>query len=98
MDTKTPPLIDIGPLLDDSADAPACATRIHEACLEWGFFVAVGHRLDDEMAAAFDVARRFFSLAQAEKEATPRTNRYVCCVLVHMPTTSRSVPGERFAV
>lgn len=76
MDTQTPPLIDIGPLLDDDADALACAARIHEACLEWGFFVAVGHRLDDEIAAAFDAARRFFSLSQAEKEATPRTNRY----------------------
>ena len=76
MDTKTPPLIDISPLITDSADAAACAARIHEACLEWGFFVAVDHGLDKEIAAAFDVARRFFSLSQEEKEATPRTNRY----------------------
>ena len=76
MDTTTPPLIDIGPLLAESPEGAACATRIHQACLDWGFFVATGHGLDDQMAAAFDVARRFFAQPQATKEATPRTNRY----------------------
>ncbi len=76
MDTQTPPLIDIGPLLDGSSEAGAIAAEIHQACLEWGFFVTVGHGLDEEMAAVFDVARRFFDLPQATKEATPRTNRY----------------------
>lgn len=79
MHTSNPPLIDIAPLLTDTADAAeitACAEEIHRACLDWGFFVAVGHGLERPMAGVFDAATRFFSLPQADKEATPRVDRY----------------------
>jgi isopenicillin N synthase-like dioxygenase len=73
-----PPIVDVSPLLDDENGpaAEACGAAIHRACLDTGFFVAVGHGLDVEMDELFDVARRFFALPQTAKEAVPRRDRY----------------------
>ena len=72
------PVIDISSLRADPTghDATSCVATMHAACLETGFFVAVGHGLDREIAALFDGARQFFDLPQAEKERTPRVARY----------------------
>ncbi len=75
---STPPSIDIGPLLSepDGHAARAVVAAIHAACLDTGFFVVVGHGLDEEIAAVFDLARRFFQLPQRSKEGVPRFDRY----------------------
>jgi isopenicillin N synthase-like dioxygenase len=49
---------------------------MHAACLETGFFVAIGHGLDRQMTDVFAGARRFFDLPEREKERTPRLGRY----------------------
>lgn len=74
-----PPIIDLAPLLHPGRtrrDDDTVGSLIHAACLETGFFVVVGHGLDEPMADLFSAARRFFSLPQADKEAVPRTDRY----------------------
>jgi len=70
----TPPIIDVSSLV--RGDDPVAADRMHEACLHTGFFVVVGHGLDAPMREVFDAARTFFALPQAEKERTPRVERY----------------------
>lgn len=74
----SPPILDIGPLLDDfdSQAAGDLIGRIRDACTHTGFFVVVGHRLDTEMAELFTMARRFFDQPQEFKESTPRVERY----------------------
>ena len=74
----TAPVIDISPLRTNPTghEAAGCVATMHAACLETGFFVAVGHGLDNEITALFDGVRRFFELPQAEKERTPRVDRY----------------------
>jgi isopenicillin N synthase-like dioxygenase len=62
------PVIDVGPLLDPSADPGPVAAELDRACRDVGFFVAVGHgvprsRLDDLLTAA----RVFFALGEEEK-------------------------------
>jgi isopenicillin N synthase-like dioxygenase len=69
------PIIDISTLRTDTGD-PAAAHEIHAACLETGFFVVVGHGLDEPMADVFAAARSFFDQPQAVKELTPRRDRY----------------------
>lgn len=99
-----PPVIDLAPVLGAAApgaaldgDDPATAAvvaAIADACTHTGFFVVVGHGLDAEIDAAFDVARRFFALPQADKEAVPRVDRYG--YRPHVSTaidTSRAMPG-----
>lgn len=68
-----PPIIDISSL---GNGATSVGESILEACLDTGFFVVVGHGLDDAMAAAFDAAHTFFDQAQIDKERTPRRDRY----------------------
>lgn len=74
----TPPVIDISPLLA-AGSAPAEAETvdlIHQACIETGFLVAVGHGIEQEMSALFEQAGAFFALPQADKEHIPRVDRY----------------------
>ncbi len=73
-----PPTVDISPLLarGDSIRHQEVAARIHRACVESGFLVAVGHGLEAAMDDLFARARSFFDQDQATKELTPRTNRY----------------------
>jgi isopenicillin N synthase-like dioxygenase len=73
-----PPSIDIGPLRrgEPGDRAAAAVSAIHEASVGTGFFIVVGHGLEDEMSSAFTMARRFFDLPQPRKELTPRTDRY----------------------
>lgn len=70
----TPPIVDVSSLVR-GGDSEVAA-RIHDACLHIGFFVVVGHGLDAPMREVFDAARTFFALPQAEKERTPRVERY----------------------
>jgi isopenicillin N synthase-like dioxygenase len=65
----------ISPIIDISA-GDSCVESVHEACRDTGFFVVVGHGLDDELSALFDAARTFFALPQQEKERVPRVDRY----------------------
>jgi len=76
--THSPPVIDATPLLADpeSPASQACATRIHEACLEWGFFVLVGHGLEPQLDQLLASARSFFAQPQHVKEQTPRSGGY----------------------
>lgn len=72
------PIIDIsalGETADDAARA-RCIEAMHSACTDTGFFVAVGHDLDDLIEALFNSARRFFALPQPAKELVPRLDRY----------------------
>lgn len=69
-----PPIIDISPLL--AGEDHTCAQELHRACLDTGFFVAVGHGLDDPMESVFAAARSFFGQTQEFKERTPRISRY----------------------
>lgn len=76
-----PPVIDLAPVLADPAGPDGdqgADTRaaIHRACLHTGFFVVVGHGLDEPMTELFAAARRFFALPQTDKEAVPRHDRY----------------------
>lgn len=73
-----PPIIDIEVLGGDprATEAAPVVAAIHDACLDTGFFVVVGHGLDEAMDAVFDAARRFFDAPQAAKERTPRLDRY----------------------
>ena len=50
--TRTPPIIDISRLREDPAsdDARSCIEAIHLACTDTGFFVVVGHGLDQEIS------------------------------------------------
>lgn len=52
------------------------ADAIDQACLGTGFFVIVGHGVDQEMTALYSTTRAFFDLPQGEKERTPRIERY----------------------
>lgn len=78
----TPPIIDISELIgldgepDDRLARHPVAGSIHDACLRTGFFVVVGHGVDDETSTLFDAARRFFDLPASEKETVPRIARY----------------------
>ena len=71
-------MIDISPLQADPSgnEAADCIAAMHAACIETGFFVVLGHGLDDEIISLFAGVRRFFELPQAAKERTPRVNRY----------------------
>ncbi|MDH3753115.1 MAG: hypothetical protein OEU32_04510 [Acidimicrobiia bacterium] len=88
----TPPIIDIGPLRPRAggAETGACIEAIHAACIETGFFVVVGHELDEPIDAVFEAARAFFSLPQREKEHVPRNGRYG-----FVPRTSRAIDTDR---
>ena len=53
----------------------ATGAAIHEACLDTGFFVVVGHGCAEHIAATFDAAHRFFDLPQATKETLAMVDR-----------------------
>ena len=90
--TTAPPIIDVGPLLGgDDADAiTAIEAAIHSACVDTGFFVVVGHGLDDELTALFSQARAFFDQPQNVKEQTPRLDRYG-----FVPLSDRAIDPDR---
>lgn len=72
-------MIDISALVGDGAGPARRAEvteQIESACTGAGLFVAAGHGVDAEMAAAFAAARRFFSLPAEAKDTVPRVNRY----------------------
>lgn len=86
------PVIDISPLHQQATEPERarCGDALHNACLDTGFFVAVGHGLEDLIEALFDGARRFFALAQADKEQVPRLDRYG-----YVPHSSTAIDTSR---
>lgn len=71
------PIIDVSPLLGgERLESGGVTEAIHDACVDNGFFVLVGHGLDAELGAIFEASRAFFSLSQVEKELVPRNDRY----------------------
>lgn len=75
--TAPPPVVDIGPLLgpDGLAGADAVVEAIDEACRATGFFVVVGHGLDDRMARVFAAAHQLFALPTDAKTAMAMRQR-----------------------
>lgn len=69
--TMVPPIIDLA-----AVDDAELVTAIDRACLDTGFFVLVGHGLDEPMSALFAEARRWFSEPSTIKEQIPRVERY----------------------
>jgi isopenicillin N synthase-like dioxygenase len=69
MTTETLPVIDIGDLERD-----ATRRAIDAACRDWGFFLVVGHGIDDSATVALRRAMRaFFALPRSAKQAIVRT-------------------------
>jgi len=63
------PIIDIGPLVNNTPDAGAVAATIGRACRETGFFYVVGHGIAPEtVATVFAMAHAFFAQPLAEKQ------------------------------
>jgi len=72
------PIIDVGALLDPSADPAPVAAELDRACRDVGFFVAVGHGVAQaKLDALLDAARRFFARPEDEKAeiAMPKAGR-----------------------
>jgi isopenicillin N synthase-like dioxygenase len=66
------PVIDIGPLLRDGADANGVAEQIRVACHDCGFFYVVGHGVDEDLGGSLEaMSREFFALPLAEKMKIP---------------------------
>jgi isopenicillin N synthase-like dioxygenase len=83
IETGTPPVIDITPLSPAGGGTGSgpraehdCVDAIHAACVDIGFFIVVGHGLDERLRAVLAVSREFFALPQPEKERVPRIDRY----------------------
>ena len=77
--TLTPEVIDISALVGDGAGPTrrsAVTAQIESACTGAGLFVAHGHGVDAQIAAAFDAARTFFELPSEAKDTVPRIDRY----------------------
>jgi isopenicillin N synthase-like dioxygenase len=63
------PIIDVSPTRR-ATDAAAVAREIDEACRDTGFFYVVGHGVSADLQARVDaMAREFFALPEAEKQA-----------------------------
>jgi len=72
----TVPVVDVGPLRVEGSPAAASAiAAIDAACRETGFFVVVGHGLDDLMEPVFAGARRLFALPEPAKRALTMRRR-----------------------
>ncbi len=72
------PVLDIEPLRCDAQqlDGSELVARLDAACVESGFFVVVGHGVDEQMNAVFDAARRFFAMpADAKLAVAMRDDR-----------------------
>jgi isopenicillin N synthase-like dioxygenase len=66
--TTQVPVIDIRRLDDAAVD------RVHDACVDWGFFQVVGHAFSADLIAAMHTnMRAFFALPDADKRAIERT-------------------------
>ena len=77
--TFTPQVIDISTLRAGGTGAARrseTTAEIESACTGSGLFVAAGHGIDEQLAAAFSAARDFFSLSPGVKDQVPRVNRY----------------------
>jgi isopenicillin N synthase-like dioxygenase len=65
------PLVDVSPLLDPAADAPACARvgrAIDSACRDTGFLLVTGHGVDPDLRDDLErLSRAFFALPEQEK-------------------------------
>src|SRR3954471_2063600 len=75
---RSVPVIDVGPLLDPSADPSSVAHELDRACRDVGFFVAVGHGVaPDRLHGLLAAARTFFGRPEEEKAeiAMPRAGR-----------------------
>lgn len=67
-DFSSVPLIDVSPLVANSADRRATAEAIGEACRNCGFFYVVGHGVDEGLQRDLeDLSHRFFAREEAEK-------------------------------
>jgi isopenicillin N synthase-like dioxygenase len=64
------PVIDVGPLLDQTEGRHDVAQAMDAACREAGFFCLTGHRVDPALLRRLDAAARaFFALDDQEKAA-----------------------------
>ena len=65
-------MIDISPLQADPSgnEAADCIAAMHAACIETGFFVVLGHGLDDEIISLFAGVRRFFELPHVHQSVS----------------------------
>ena len=64
------PVIDVGPLVEASADPAPTADAIGAACRSAGFFYVVGHGVDAQVVERLDrLARAFFALDHETKMA-----------------------------
>jgi hypothetical protein len=69
------PVVDVSPFVtpSDAAARKAVARELRKACIDIGFFYAVGHGMSaDDIAECHDWTRRFFELPRAEKEKVSR--------------------------
>lgn len=85
------PVIDLTPALTAEPGAwERIAAAIDEACVVTGFFVIIGHGVDQEMTALYSKARAFFDLPQSEKERIPRVERYG-----YVPAVDHALDADR---
>lgn len=64
------PLIDVELLRDDTTALPVLADQIHRACVDWGFFLVVGHGVDAQLCRRLAaLSQRFFAQDIAVKQA-----------------------------
>ena len=81
------PVIDVGPLVSDTAGA-AVAAQIGAACRECGFFYIVGHGVDEKLCRQLEeLARQFFAQERNREDA----DRDVA----GRPGVARLFPGRR---
>ncbi len=72
--TTVIPVIDIAPLVERTADAPAVVDAIRVACEEIGFFVVGGHGVPEAVIERIrERSRAFFDLDPEERARTPRS-------------------------
>jgi isopenicillin N synthase-like dioxygenase len=68
--TRQLPVIDLAPLVGDTAGRADVARAIRAACQEFGFFYVAGHGVDPALVARLDaLSRQFFALPLTDKEA-----------------------------
>jgi isopenicillin N synthase-like dioxygenase len=67
--------MDLVPTIDISDPQPAELAALDAACRDHGFFLLVGHGLDDLIASTFEVGARFFASDPTVKDAIRRDAR-----------------------
>ena len=70
-----PPVIDIARLRRDAVQPADVVREIDEACVAIGFFVVIGHGVEQPLADVFAAAHELFAMAEADKEALAMVDR-----------------------